>query len=254
VRAALAAAHAADGTAPLAPLEPVPPPPVAAYGDVPLTASAPLLSAPALAALGPPGDGGRHPDPVPMEDVGHGHGLILYRTAVPAAAFACDGADSGGDGGGDSGARVLDVGGAVHDYATVILGGGGAGDEPLAMLAGRLDRSSPGNLTLPCLPGVSTDSDAAAAAAAGPTAAATLTLDILVEGVGRDNFGCGSLDWKGLAGPGVRLGGAFGRRGGSGRARARTHTHTRARTHTRAARPSMAVHLPLPLSLMLCTP
>ena len=58
-------------------------------------------------------------------------------------------------------------------------------------VVGRLERSNPRNLTLP--------------AAAGGNADATL--DILVEALGRVNFGC-EWDFKGLTSPDVRLNGA----------------------------------------------
>jgi hypothetical protein len=60
-------------------------------------------------------------------------------------------------------------------------------------VAGRLERSNPRNLTLP-------------AAAAGNQDA---VLDILVEALGRVNFGCDpAWDYKGLTSPDVRLNGA----------------------------------------------
>ena len=58
-------------------------------------------------------------------------------------------------------------------------------------VVGRLERSNPRNLTLP------------AAARRGGDA----TLDILVEALGRVNFGC-EWDFKGLTSPDVRLNGA----------------------------------------------
>ncbi len=232
VRAALRAVHAADGTAPLAPLVPLPPPPVRAYGTVALTASAPLLSPAALALLSP-GRGVRAAAPAAMETVGQAHGLILYRVAAPAALFVCGSAAADTPGG-----PVLDTGGPVHDYATVLLTPGGDGGKAApVVVAGRLDRSSPVNLTLPCLAGVT-------------PASPPITLDLLVEAVGRDNFGCGELDWKGLEGRGVRLGGKERRRerwgltAGHSRSPSLSHarTHTQGRTtsvrrlttHTRA--------------------
>jgi beta-galactosidase len=208
VRAALRVAHAADGTEPLAPMVAVPPPPARAHGEVSMDASAPLLSPSALALLSP-GAGVASATPLPMESVGQGHGLILYRATVAAAAFACAANGKG---------PTLDTGGPVHDFATVLLGGWGpAADQPL--VAGRLDRSSPVNLALPCLDAPSTS-----------VAGATITLDILVEAVGRDNFGCGELDWKGLETGGVRLGGETIREGDR---EAATHTCTHPPTHTR---------------------
>ena len=58
-------------------------------------------------------------------------------------------------------------------------------------VVGRLERSNPRNLTLP-----------ATARRDGDT-----TLDILVEALGRVNFGC-EWDFKGLTSPDVRLNGA----------------------------------------------
>ena len=59
-------------------------------------------------------------------------------------------------------------------------------------VVGRLERSNPRNLTLPAAPGGNEDA----------------VLDILVEALGRVNFGC-EWDFKGLTSPDVRLTGAL---------------------------------------------
>ena len=59
-------------------------------------------------------------------------------------------------------------------------------------VVGRLERSNPRNLTLP----------------AAPEGNADAVLDILVEALGRVNFGC-EWDFKGLTSPDIRLNGAL---------------------------------------------
>jgi len=109
-----------------------------------------------------------------MEEYGQRWGLILYRTTIPAAAL-------------QNGAAELDLGAVVHDYASVYIGG---------QMAGRMQRTGPANLTL--------------RAPAGTVLEGSLTLDIFVEGMGRQNFGCdafGAWDYKGLQSKDVRLNG-----------------------------------------------
>jgi beta-galactosidase len=152
--------------------EPPPRPAIRSYGKVDVKESLPLMEAvPALFS----GGGIRAEVPDIMEEYGQRWGLILYRTRLPAKALEKDGA--------------LDLGGAPHDYATVFVDG---------ELAGRLDRSEPAtNLTL------------RARHAQGKGKGNQIQLDILVEAMGRQNFGCdtGNWDWKGLTSQNVTLNG-----------------------------------------------
>ncbi|KAI7843402.1 hypothetical protein COHA_003000 [Chlorella ohadii] len=152
--------------------EPPPRPAIRSYGRVDLKDSLPLMEAvPALFS----GGGIRAEVPDIMEEYGQRWGLILYRTQLPAKALDKDGA--------------LDLGSVPHDYATVFVDG---------ELAGRLDRSEPAtNLTLP------------ARHTQGKGKGNHIQLDILVEAMGRQNFGCdtGNWDWKGLTSQNVTLNG-----------------------------------------------
>ncbi|KAK9809058.1 hypothetical protein WJX72_008691 [[Myrmecia] bisecta] len=147
------------------PPAPLPPPPVHAYGKVDLSEAVSLLEA--LPQLYP-GDGIITDKPDIMEEYGQMGGVMVYRTTIPAGALQTD--------------SLLDVGGAVHDYAKVLVNG---------KLVGLLERNVPRNLTL------------AAIADDGPT----LQLDIVVEAMGRVNFGCPSWDLKGLQSKDVKLNG-----------------------------------------------
>jgi beta-galactosidase len=153
---------------------PTPPRPVLrSYGDVAMTAVASLLQD-AHALAGPPL---LMQFPKTMEEMGQRWGLVLYRTSVPAKFLSTEGS-------------LLDVGAPVHDYATVFLGGS---------TVGRLQRSGGVfNLTLPATAPANIQSDE------------KVTLDILVEAMGRQNFGCdafGAWDFKGLQSPKIRLNG-----------------------------------------------
>ncbi|KAK9843639.1 hypothetical protein WJX81_000575 [Elliptochloris bilobata] len=133
------------------------PPPPVLRGYGPVKLDEGALLLEELGAL-VPGDGIAVDRPDIMEEYGQSGGLILYRTKVPASAL--------------NGGAVLDIGTPVRDYAKVLLDG---------RVVGRLERNNPRNLTLP--------------AAAGSKQEATL--DILVEALGRVNFGC-DWDFKGL--------------------------------------------------------
>lgn len=135
-----------------------PPPTIKAYGTVDLKQSVPLLEA--LPQLWP-GDGIISKRPLPMEEYGQGGGLILYRARIKAEALR-------------SGAK-LDISRPVHDYARVLVEG---------KIVASLDRNKHTNVSLHGLNDLE-------------TAKGHLTLDILVEAIGRDNSGS-KFDLKGL--------------------------------------------------------
>ncbi|KAL0019729.1 hypothetical protein WJX77_006458 [Trebouxia sp. C0004] len=144
-----------------------PPPTMKAYGQVDLQQSVPLLEA--LPQLWP-GDGIISRRPLPMEEYGQGGGLILYRVKVKAEAL-------------QNGAE-LDVSSTVHDYARIMVEG---------KVVASLDRNKKAKVSLPVLDTLSSDQD-------------LVTLDILVEGIGRDNSGS-KFDLKGLMSQDVYLNG-----------------------------------------------
>ncbi|PSC67692.1 Beta-galactosidase 17 [Micractinium conductrix] len=153
--------------------EPPPRPAVHRYGTVELRQEVPLWEA--LPQLLPGGPGGIAAEqPSHMEEYGQRWGLILYRTHLKPGALDQEG--------------KLDLGGRPGDYASVFIAG---------QLAGRLDRSQPETaLTLP-------------AQGHGGSGDEGFQLDILVEGMGRVNFGCdqGGWDHKGLTSSNVTLNG-----------------------------------------------
>eukprot|EP00887_Chlorella_sp_A99_P001001 scaffold5.g1001.t1 len=163
---------------------PVPPrPAIRAYGPVALNSSAALFDAlPALWS----GEGILDEAPQPMEEYGQRWGLMLYRAWVPAAALAGP-------------VVTLDVGRPIHDYASIYVEGrlvlrtgrGAYG------LAGGNSPAGATRLRLPTRP-----------LRAGSSGGEELVhLDILVEAMGRQNFGCdvGGWDLKGLQSSTVRL-------------------------------------------------
>ncbi|KAL4433782.1 hypothetical protein ABPG75_000223 [Micractinium tetrahymenae] len=158
------------------PPEPPPRPALARYGRVKLRGPVPLLSA--LAELTGGGGGIRSDEPDIMEEYGQSGGLILYRTQLPPGSLDRE--------------ATLDLGAPVHDYASVLVGG---------RLAGRLDRSQPGGTTLR-LPAQRREGSSGGGVD-------SLQLDILVEAMGRANFGCdtGGWDFKGLTSKNVTLDG-----------------------------------------------
>ncbi|KAL0030525.1 hypothetical protein WJX79_001635 [Trebouxia sp. C0005] len=144
-----------------------PPPTIKAYGQVDLQESVPLLEALPQLWLG---DGIVSRRPLPMEEYGQGGGLILYRVKVKAEAL-------------QNGAE-LDVSSPVHDYARIMVDG---------KVVASLDRNKKAKVSLPVLDTFSSDQD-------------LVTLDILVEGIGRDNSGS-KFDLKGLMSQDVYLNG-----------------------------------------------
>ncbi|KAK9915942.1 hypothetical protein WJX75_006251 [Coccomyxa subellipsoidea] len=114
-----------------------------------------------------PGDGIASEQPDVMEEYGQSGGLILYRTTVNATSLTAN--------------AVLDIGEPVRDYARVLLDG---------KIVGFFERSNPRKLPLPSL----------------STSSGEVTLDILVEALGRVNFGC-VWDYKGLVSPDITLNG-----------------------------------------------
>ncbi|KAL3131686.1 hypothetical protein ABBQ38_007978 [Trebouxia sp. C0009 RCD-2024] len=146
-----------------------PPPTIKAYGQVDLKQSVPLLEA--LPQLWP-GDGIISRRPLPMEEYGQGGGLTLYRTHIRAAAL-------------QNGAE-LDITHPVHDYARVLVEG---------KVVASLDRNKGAKVSLLLL-GIDT----------ADKSKEMLTLDILVEAIGRDNSGS-KFDFKGLVSEDVYLNG-----------------------------------------------
>ncbi|KAK9828756.1 hypothetical protein WJX72_001937 [[Myrmecia] bisecta] len=146
--------------------DPEPAPGIQAFGGVTLDRTAALLEH--LDVLYP-GDGIYSNRPLIMEDYGQGQGLILYRTSIPAALLTSN--------------AVLNLGGPVHDYATVLLDG---------KAVGRLSRNNHKNITLPAL----------------TNGAQAAVLEVLVEAVGRDNAGS-YYDVKGLTCQEVRVDGTL---------------------------------------------
>lgn len=110
--------------------------------------------------------------PFPMEEYGQKWGLITYRHRLTASLLS-------------EGDALLDLGLDVHDYATVLVNGA---------QVGTLQRSGPASIVIPAAAGEGGD----------------ITLDIVVQAMGRQNFGCdafGAWDRKGLISPEVRLNG-----------------------------------------------
>ncbi|KAL6780686.1 hypothetical protein ACKKBF_B12155 [Auxenochlorella protothecoides x Auxenochlorella symbiontica] len=149
---------------------PIPPRPrIHAYGEVHLDRKAALFDV--LPQLSEPVDTVR---PDVMEEYAQRSGLILYRHIIPRKQL--------------SKSSELDLGASPHDYATVYLDG---------QVSGRMHRGSPTTLQL-------------GASRRGPyNDADTARLDILVEAMGRRNFGCeeGGWDLKGLQSSLVTLNG-----------------------------------------------
>ena len=219
-----------------------PPPPVVAFDPIKLSLVGELLSDEVLGSLAGVGGGGALLRPnsttrksgsgwsnggvgavgVPgpalpaMEELGQASGFVLYRTSIPRAAL-------NGNGGGSSSsssvvsssdssappaphhASVLDLGATVHDYGGVFVDG-----LPVAAL----DRAS--LTTAVSLPRLSpSDSGFSSSSSSSKKKnnnakndnGGNVTLDILVHEMGRVNFGCVTLDHKGLETDAVTLDG-----------------------------------------------
>lgn len=124
--------------------------------------------------------------PMPMEDYGQKWGIIVYRTRVSLdQMFGLGGSDDG----------YLDVGLPVHDYATVLLNG---------TAVGTLERSGSSGLKI--------NRSRVASMTTEQGEQGAIVMDIVVQGMGRQNFGCdafayGAWDRKGLQDQKVLLNG-----------------------------------------------
>ena len=221
-----------------------PPPPVVAFAAVSLSRVGELLSDEILGALAGVGGGGALLKPnsttrksgsgwsnggvaavgVPgpalpgMEALGQASGFVLYRASVPRASLSArpsaspasssaSGSSSASSASSASApphhASVLDLGTTVHDYGGVYVDG-----EPVAAL----DRASLStSVSLPRLPALSSSSASFSSSSSRKGAkndnGGNVTIDILVHEMGRVNFGCVTLDHKGLETDAVTLDG-----------------------------------------------
>ena len=218
-----------------------PPPPVVAFDPVELSLVGELLSDAVLASLAGVGGGGALlkfnsttrgsgsgwsnggvgavavPGPAlpAMEALGQASGFVLYRATVPRAALsarspaAASSAAAGLSASSSASAAppprhhasVLDLGTTVHDYGGVYIDGA-----PVAAL----DRASLStSVALPRLPTLPSRSSSGKSKTAGSKndAGGNVTLDILVHEMGRINFGCVTMDHKGLETDAVTLDG-----------------------------------------------
>lgn len=211
-----------------------PPPPVAAFDSITLSLVGDLLSDGVLGSLAGVGGGGALlkfnsttrksgsgwsnggigalavPGPAlpAMEALGQASGFVLYRASIPRAALSGAPAPVSASASSSSASAsapphhasaVLDLGTTVHDYGGVYLDG-----TPVAAL----DRASFSTaVALPRLPSpalsLSSSTDKKSKADGG----GNVTLDILVHEMGRVNFGCVTLDHKGLETDAVTLDG-----------------------------------------------
>lgn len=153
-----------------------------------------------------------------MEALGQASGFVLYRATVPRAALSASSARSSSNSPNASSssdasapppppphASVLDLGTTVHDYGGVYLDG-----KPVAAL----DRASLStSVALPQLPPAAALSSRSSSSSGGKNSkndasgGNNVTLDILVHEMGRVNFGCVTLDHKGLETDAVTLDG-----------------------------------------------
>ncbi|EIE22122.1 hypothetical protein COCSUDRAFT_1093, partial [Coccomyxa subellipsoidea C-169] len=158
------------------PPKPPPPPRIKAYGEVGLYENVTLRSQ--IRRLYP-GDGVTSRRPLIMEEYGQSGGLIMYQTEIPAAEMKAN--------------SLLDMGHPVHDAATVTVG--------------RLSRNGPVNLTLDADSALRWRSvEEAAGSYAVASAEASVTLEVIVEAVGRSNQGW-RFDTKGLSSSDVQWNG-----------------------------------------------
>jgi hypothetical protein len=228
-----------------------PPPPVVAFAAVRLSLVGDLLSDGVLGSLAGAGGGGvlvrfnsttrgsasgwssggigavavRGPALPAMEALGQASGLVLYRASVPRAALLAAAASAAASPAPAASApaasasaafaprhhasSVLDLGSTVHDYGGVYLDG-----VPVAAL----DRAAfSTSVLIPRLPALSLRSSSSGkgkkGAGGGNDGGGNVTLDILVHEMGRVNFGCVTLDHKGLETDAVTLDGKTRERG-----------------------------------------
>ena len=162
-------------------------PAIRGYGRIEMVPTGPLMPSDPDSALVKPilSD-----VPLPMEDYGQKQGIIVYRTRVSMGQVFGLGTMGNVSNG------YLDVRLPVHDYATVLLNGSAVGT---------LDRSGSSSLRI----NYKSNGEYGQSMA---KANAETTLDIVVQGMGRQNFGCdafayGAWDRKGLQDPRVTLNG-----------------------------------------------
>lgn len=211
-----------------------PPPPVVAFGSIKLSLVGELLSDEILGSLAGVGGGGAilrfnsttresgsgwsnggigalgvpGPGLPAMEELGQASGLVLYRASIPRAALLGAARSSSGASSSSAAApppphhaSVLDLGAAVHDYGGVYLDG---------VPAAALDRASfSTTVSLPRLPALrgSPPPSSGRKGSKNDNGGGNVTLDILVHEMGRVNFGCVTLDHKGLETDAVTLDG-----------------------------------------------
>ena len=232
---------AADARFPALP----PPPPVAAFDPIELSLVGELLSDAVLASLAGVGGGGvllkfnsttrksgsgwsnggvgavAVPGPAlpAMEALGQASGFVLYRASVPRAALSAASAAAAAAAASVAAASasaaasdpppphhassVLDLGTTVHDYGGVYLDG-----VPVAAL----DRASLSTaVALPRLPAAALPARSSSSGnkkgSSKNDVGGNVTLDILVHEMGRINFGCVTMDHKGLETDAVTLDG-----------------------------------------------
>ncbi|KAK9824996.1 hypothetical protein WJX81_007218 [Elliptochloris bilobata] len=164
------AAHTGRTPPPLAPQ-----PPAAAYGWLALSQRVALLDALHVLA---PGDGIPADVPERMEAYSQLHGVIAYKTQLPASASCAGG--------------LLDLGESVRDYAQVYVNG---------RLVGTMEHGKARTLHLPpSCPAASAGLPAVNGSNVGPCSRGTRAeLLVLVHAMGRNSAGC-DWDFKGLIG------------------------------------------------------
>jgi beta-galactosidase len=179
----------------------VPPEPkILGYGDVELEAVGTLMDAagaPIVSDL-----------PLHMEEYGQQRGIIVYRTELDIAEYISDddvdfekkaGKEEFLASSSSSSPPTMNFVVPPSDYASVLIDG---------ELQGRLVRGGAANLTLPAL---DKEKLSKLSPRLGSGGSSSLTLDVVVEAMGRRNFGCdpplGAWDTKGLQSTDVRING-----------------------------------------------
>lgn len=126
--------------------------------------------------------------PLPMEEYGQSQGIIIYRTMITLSDYSLRTTEMNENDGSEA---VLNFVVPPSDYTTVLLDG---------KVQGKLIRGGPANLTLSSYSSLLRDGKKGHA-----------TLEIMVEAMGRRNFGCenGGWDTKGIQSTDIRLNGKF---------------------------------------------
>mmetsp|Transcript_13310 Transcript_13310/g.40276 ORF Transcript_13310/g.40276 Transcript_13310/m.40276 type:complete len:730 (-) Transcript_13310:513-2702(-) len=160
------------------------PPRIAAMGSVKLSQFASLLDS-AKALAGSAAADVQYPDI--MEEYGQSGGLIVYRIQLPINA---SGPLRLGQ------ANTLDFKVTPHDYVHVLVNGKRVGD---------LHRDQKPQLSF-VMPAADSQASQASSSSSPGSDPSTIPLDVVVQAVGRSNFGC-DWDTKGLQSPNVTLNG-----------------------------------------------